>query len=160
MRSKNLEKIVIATGVGQQRLSSQFDSSFLPEVTKELALITGQKPTQCLAKQSIAGFKLRAGNLVGLKVTLRGKRMQDFLYRMVNVALPRVRDFRGINPKQIDGEGNLTIGVRDHSVFPEIIPEDSKHDFGFQVTLVSNASDPGEALEFFKEIGIPLMTKK
>ncbi len=160
MRSKNLEKIVIATGVGQQRLSSQFDSSFLPEVTKELALITGQKPTQCLAKQSIAGFKLRAGNLVGLKVTLRGKRMQDFLYRMVNVALPRVRDFRGINPKQIDGEGNLTIGVRDHSVFPEIIPEDSKHDFGFQVTLVSNVSDPGEALEFFKEIGIPLMTKK
>jgi len=160
MRSKNLEKIVIATGVGQQRLNSQFDSSFLPEVMKELALITGQKPAQCLAKQSIAGFKLRAGDLVGLKVTLRGKRMKDFLHRMINVALPRVRDFRGINPKQIDGEGNLTIGFRDHSVFSEIVPEDSKHDFGFQVTLVSNVSDPGEALEFFGEIGIPLMRKK
>jgi large subunit ribosomal protein L5 len=159
MRNKNLEKIVIATGVGKQRLGSQFDSSFLPELMKDLAAITGQKPAQCLAKQSIAGFKLRAGNLIGLKITLRGKRMDDFLYRMINVALPRVRDFRGIDPKQIDGGGNLTIGFRDHSVFPEIVPEDSKHDFGFQVTLVSDINDPKEALEFFKKTGVPLMKK-
>ena len=160
MRSKNLEKIVIATGVGKQRLSSQFDSSFLPEVMKGLALITGQRPAQCLAKKSISGFKLRAGDLVGLKVTLRGKRMEDFLYRMINIALPRVRDFRGVNPKQMDGRGNLTIGFVDHSVFPEIIPEDSKHDFSLQVTLVSDISDPEEALEFFKKAGIPLMRQK
>ncbi|MDD5710543.1 MAG: 50S ribosomal protein L5 [Candidatus Colwellbacteria bacterium] len=160
MRSENLEKIIIATGLGQQRQSSQFESSFLPEIMKELALITGQKPVQCLAKQSIAGFKLRAGNLVGLRVTLRGKRMADFLYRMVNIALPRVRDFRGIDPKQIDSEGNLTIGFRDHSVFPEIIPEESKHDFGFQVTLVSRVDNSRKAIEFFEGIGIPFMKKK
>jgi large subunit ribosomal protein L5 len=160
MQSKNLEKIVIATGVGKQRLNSQFDTSFLPGVMKDLALITGQKPVQCLAKQSISGFKLRAGNLVGLKVTLRGKRMEDFLYRMVNIALPRVKDFRGIDPKQIDREGNLTIGFRDHSVFPEIVSEDSKFDFGLQITLVSNAKDPKVAVDSFRKMGVPLMEKK
>lgn len=160
MRGENLEKIVIAAGIGQQRLDSQFESSFLPEIINKLAFITGQKPAQCLAKQSIAGFKLRAGNLVGLKTTLRGKRMEDFLYRMINIALPRVRDFRGINPKQVDSEGNLTIGFKDHSVFPEIIPEDSRHDFGFQVTLVSNLKHSAQALRFFEAIGIPFMKTK
>lgn len=160
MRSKSLEKIVVATGVGKLRQNSQFDSSILPEITRDLTAITGQKPANRPARKSIAGFKLREGNLVGLKVTLRGKRMNDFLYRMINIALPRVRDFRGINPRQIDREGNLTIGFRDHTVFSEIVSEDVKHDFGFQVTLVSNVKDKDEAFEFFKELGIPFIKDK
>ena len=102
MRIKKLEKIIIATGLGKFRQDSQFDSTILPEITAELAKIAGQKPSPRPARKSIAGFKLREGNLVGLKVTLRGKRMKDFFSKMINVALPRVRDFRGINPKQID----------------------------------------------------------
>ncbi|MFH1694450.1 MAG: 50S ribosomal protein L5 [Patescibacteria group bacterium] len=160
MRSKNLEKIIVATGVGKLRQNSQFDSTILPEMIKDLAAITGQKPVSRPARKSIAGFKLREGNLVGLKITLRGKRMRDFLNRLVNVVLPRVRDFRGIDPKQIDREGNLTIGFRDHNVFPEISPEDTKHDFGLQVTLVSSVKDAGEAYDFYKELGVPLMDKK
>jgi len=151
----NLKKIVIATGVGKMAQNAQFEANALPEIQKDLAAITGQKPQSRPAKKSIAGFKLREGTLVGLRVTLRGKRMEDFLNRMVNVALPRVRDFRGINPRQIDQEGNLTIGFRDHTVFPEIVPEDSKVDFGFQVTLVSKTSDPAEARKVFEELGVP-----
>ncbi|PIR97784.1 MAG: 50S ribosomal protein L5 [Candidatus Colwellbacteria bacterium CG10_big_fil_rev_8_21_14_0_10_42_22] len=156
MRSKKLEKIIVATGLGRLSQDSQFEASILPEITKALSQITGQKPSNCPAKKSIAGFKIRAGNLVGLKVTLRGKRMNDFLFRMINIVLPRVRDFRGIDPKQIDEGGNLTIGFRDHNVFPEISPEDSKHNFGLQVTLVSGLKDKREAYEFFKKIGVPL----
>lgn len=155
MQRKDLEKIVVAIGVGKLRQNAQFETQILPEITKDLTAITGQKPQQRPAKQSIAGFKLRAGNMVGLRVTLRGARMQDFLSRMVNVALPRVRDFRGISPKQIDNAGNLTIGIREHTVFPEISPEDSKFDFGFEVTLVSGAKNKEEARTIFEKLGIP-----
>jgi len=155
MQSQDLDKIVIATGVGKMAQNAQFEANMLPELNKELSAITGQKPQSRPAKRSIAGFKLREGSLVGLKVTLRGKRMEDFLYRMVNVALPRVRDFRGIDPKQIDQEGNLTIGFRDNSVFPEIVPEESKMDFGFQVTLVSKAKNKEEARALFEKLGMP-----
>src|SRR3989338_3079508 len=116
MQRKDLEKIVVAVGVGKLRQNAKFENNILPEIIKDLTAITGQKPQPRPAKQSIAGFKLREGNMVGLRVTLRDKRMYDFLGRMVNVALPRVRDFRGINPKQIDNAGNLTIGVREHTV--------------------------------------------
>lgn len=156
MQSKTLEKIVVATGVGRLRDMAQFEDAVLPAMSQELALITGQKPEPRLARKSIAGFKLREGSIVGLRVTLRGQRMRDFLERLTKIALPRVRDFRGINPRQIDGEGNLTIGFRDHTVFPEITPEDSKFNFGFQITLVSGIRDRGEAAEFFKSLGVPL----
>ena len=155
MQRKDLEKIVVAVGVGKLRQNAQFENSILPEIIKDLTAITGQKPQPRPAKQSIAGFKLREGNMVGLRVTLRDKRMYDFLGRMVNVALPRVRDFRGINPKQIDNAGNLTIGVREHTVFPEISPEDSKYDFGFQVTFVSGVKDKEKAKAVFEKLGIP-----
>ncbi len=155
MRGKDLEKIIVATGVGKAAQNAQFEANILPELNKDLAAITGQKPQPRPAKKSIAGFKLRQGQMVGLRVTLRGKRMHDFLNRMVNVALPRVRDFRGINPRQIDEQGNLTIGFHDHTVFPEIVPEDSKVDFGFQVTLVSGVRDKKEARELFEKLGIP-----
>ena len=155
MQSKDLEKIVVAVGVGKLRQNAQFENGILPEIIKDLTAITGQKPQPRPAKQSIAGFKLREGSMVGLRVTLRDKRMRDFLGRMVNVALPRVRDFRGINPKQIDNAGNLTMGFREHTVFPEISPEDSKFDFGFEVTLVSGAKNKDQARALFEKIGIP-----
>ena len=155
MQSKDLEKIVVGIGVGKLRQNAQFENSILPEIPKDIAAITGQKPQPRPAKQSIAGFKLREGNMVGLKVTLRGKRMRDFLARMVNVALPRVRDFRGIDPKQIDNAGNLTIGFREHTVFPEISPEESKFDFGFQVTLVSGTKNKEQARAVFDKLNIP-----
>ena len=155
MQRKDLEKIVVAVGVGKLRQNAQFENNILPEIIKDLTAITGQKPQPRPAKQSIAGFKLREGNMVGLRVTLRDKRMYDFLGRMVNVALPRVRDFRGINPKQIDNAGNLTIGVREHTVFPEISPEDSKYDFGFEVTFVSGVKDKEKAKAVFEKLGIP-----
>ena len=155
MQRKDLEKIVVAVGVGKLRQNAQFENNILPEIIKDLTAITGQKPQPRPAKQSIAGFKLREGNMVGLRVTLRDKRMYDFLGRMVNIALPRVRDFRGINPKQIDNAGNLTIGVREHTVFPEISPEDSKYDFGFEVTFVSGVKDKEKAKAVFEKLGIP-----
>ena len=142
------------------RDNAQFEATILPEISRELALITGQKPEPRPARKSIAGFKIREGNIVGLRVILRGRRMRDFLERLVKVALPRVRDFRGINHNQIDGEGNLTIGFRDHTVFPEITPEDSKFNFGFQVTLVSGIKNPDEAYAFFKGLGVPLTEKE
>ncbi|OGY57037.1 MAG: 50S ribosomal protein L5 [Candidatus Colwellbacteria bacterium RBG_13_48_8] len=157
MQSHHLKKIVIATGVGRLRQNAQFEASILPEMMKDLSLITGQKPAPCPARKSIAGFKIRQGNLVGLKVTLRGRRMNDFLHRLINITLPRVRDFRGIEPKQIDKEGSLNIGFREHVVFPEIIPEESKFDFGLQVTLVSGIKDPVKAYHFFRdELKLPL----
>src|SRR3989344_1199079 len=155
MQSKDLEKIVVGIGVGKLRQNAQFESGILPEITKDIAAITGQKPQPRPAKKSIAGFKLREGNMVGLKVTLRGKRMRDFLARMVNIALPRVRDFRGIDPKQIDTAGNLTIGFREHTVFPEISPEEPKFDFGFQVTLVSGTKNKEQARAVFDKLNIP-----
>ncbi|PIR98456.1 MAG: 50S ribosomal protein L5 [Candidatus Colwellbacteria bacterium CG10_big_fil_rev_8_21_14_0_10_41_28] len=159
MQGNRLEKIVVATGVGRLRQQQQFDSSIYPEIIEGLETITGQKPSPRPARKSIAAFKLREGNIVGLKVTLRGKRMRDFFNKVVNVALPRVRDFRGIDPKQIDREGNLTIGFRDNTVFPEVSPEDTKRAFGFQVTLVSDAKDWDEAYDFYKSLGVPLQEK-
>jgi len=137
MQSHKLEKIVVSVGIGKMRGSNaQFDDKVLPEVMKELSLIFGQKPAFRKAKKSIAGFKSRQGDIVGIIATLRGRRMQDFLSRLINVTLPRVRDFRGIDVKNFDSRGNLTIGVKEHIVFPEINPESSKVNLGLEITLV------------------------
>lgn len=154
-----LEKIVVNVGIGKLSQQPNFEDKILPEVIKELSLITGQKPFICKAKKSIAGFKVRAGQIVGLKVTLRRQKMKDFLSRLVNIALPRVRDFKGINLKSIDGKGNLTIGIKEHTVFPEINPETSKVDFGLEISIVSNAKNREEAIELYRELGIPLKLK-
>lgn len=154
-----LEKIVVNVGIGKLSQQPNFEDKILPEVIKEVSLITGQKPFICKAKKSIAGFKVRAGQIVGLKVTLRRQKMKDFLSRLVNIALPRVRDFKGINLKSIDGKGNLTIGIKEHTVFPEINPETSKVDFGLEISIVSNAKNREEAIEFYRELGIPLKLK-
>lgn len=156
MPGYRLEKIVVATGLGKLRQRPQFEESFLPEIKKEMALITGQEPAITKAKQSVAGFKVREGDIVGLKVTLRGQKMKDFSTRLIGFVLPRIRDFRGLDPKSIDAQGNLTIPIREHTVFPEINPDEIKVDFGLEVTLVSNVKKSEEALKFYKELGVPL----
>jgi len=156
---KNLEKVVVNVGVG--RLSSQpnFEDKILPEITKELSLITGQKAATRPATQSIAGFKTRAGTIVGLKTTLRGNRLQEFLKKLIHVVLPRVRDFRGIKTSAVDAGGNLTIGIKEHLVFPEISPELSKVNFGMEVTIVPKISSPEKSFELYKSLGIPFSKK-
>ena len=156
---KNLEKIVVNAGIG--RLSSQpnFEDKVLPELMKELSLITGQKPATRSAKVSIAGFKLRAGTIIGLKVTLRGKKMAEFLKRLTRSALPRVRDFRGLKIESVDKSGNLTIGLKEQLIFPEISPETSKVTFGIEITLVPKVRDRDRTVALYKELGIPFSKK-
>ena len=152
----NIEKILVSVGVGKKRQQANFDEKILPEITKELALITGQKPSPRQAKKSIAGFKLRQGEVVGLLITLRGKRMEDFFTRFVSYALPRVMDFRGIDLKNVDGVGNLNVGLKEQFIFPEINPEDSRVTFGLQVTMVPYIKNREKAIDFYKSVGVPL----
>lgn len=156
MQRSHLEKVVVSTGLGRMRQRPGFEEKILPEIVKEMALITGQKPAPRQARKSIAGFKVRAGDVIGLSTTLRGKRMKDFVKRLVEVALPRIRDFRGIDPKRIDEQGNLTIGLREHIVFPEVNPDETKIDFGLEVTLVTSTKDKEESIKLLKELGVPL----
>lgn len=155
--TKKLEKVVVNSGIG--RISSQagFEDKILPLLMKEFAMITGQKPSTRPARISISGFKLRGGTVVGLSVTLRGKRMHDFLAKLNGAVLPRIRDFRGIPLKNIDQAGNLNIGIKDHLVFPEISAELSKTNFGMQVTVVPKAIKSREdAVALYREMGVPL----
>lgn len=147
-----IEKTIVNVGIG----SSLKDEKTQETISKDLTLITGQKPAPTLAKKAISGFKIRKGMTIGLKVTLRGKRMFDFLSRLINIALPRTRDFRGLDPKSVDEGGNLTIGIKEHIIFPEISPEDIKRIFGLEVTVVSNTKKREEALELFKLLGFPI----
>ena len=159
MQRHRLEKIVVSVGVGRMRQNAQFEDKILPSIVEELALITGQKAATRAAKKSIAGFKSREGDVIGLTTTLRGKRMQDFLNRLVNIAFPRVRDFRGVDLEHFDGRGNLTIGFREHTVFPEINSETSRTNFGLQVTLVTDVKNKEDGIVFLRELGIPLKAK-
>jgi len=110
------------------------------------------------ARKSISTFKLREGNIIGVKVTLRGKKMYDFIEKLVNITLPRSRDFQGIPQKSVDGKGHLTIGVKEHIVFPEVKPESSKIIFGLEITVVVDAKNREEAIELYKLLGFPLKT--
>lgn len=152
---KKIEKIVINVGTGRLSAQPNFEEKVLPAVVEELASITGQKPSARSAKKSIAGFKLRMGTTVGLKTTLRKKRMSEFLKKLINTALPRVRDFRGVKTTAIDSDGNLTIGLKEHLVFPEINPETSKTSFGLEITIVPKFRDKEKAVELYKELGMP-----
>lgn len=151
-----LKKIVVNVGVGRLSQQSNFEEKILPEIIKDLSLITGQKPTAAKAKKSIAGFKTRAGQTVGLKTTLRGQRMYNFLDKLNSASFPRVKDFRGINLKNIDENGNLTIGLKEHVIFPEINIEISKIDFGLEISIVSSAKNKEEATELYRQLGLPL----
>lgn len=150
-------KIVVNVGVGKMRSLAQFDDKVLPLIEGELATITGQKPAERKARISIAGFKIREGEVVGLQTTLRGDRMMDFFTRVVNTALPRVRDFRGLNLSNVDEHGNLNIGLREQTVFPEIVAEKSIYSFGIQITVVPKKRMKKEdAIDLYRSLGVPL----
>ncbi|MEK7136645.1 MAG: 50S ribosomal protein L5 [Patescibacteria group bacterium] len=145
-----LVKVVISSGTGKAK-----DKKRNELVADRLSKITGQKAALRGAKQSIATFKLRQGDIIGVAVTLRGPRMYKFLDKLFNIAMPRMRDFKGYTETSVDGMGNLTIGIREHIVFPETTDEEIKDVFGMSVTIVTTAKDKKEALEFFKQIGFP-----
>ena len=156
-----LEKVIVNCGFGGVIASKtgQEREKLLEYITQDMALITGQKPALREAKKSISGFKLRKGAVVGAMVTLRGKRMYDFLERLIYVALPRSRDFRGINQKSIDQKGNLNIGFREQIVFPEITAEKEKSIFGLEVTVVTTAKSRKEGIKLLKLLGFPIKIK-
>jgi large subunit ribosomal protein L5 len=157
MNVSAISKVVISSGLGRTRqTNAQFDDKVLPEIMSEFAAIVGQKPAVRKAKKSIAGFKLRQNETVGIVATLRGKRKDDFLLKLANVVLPRLRDFRGISASHLDKAGNLSIGFKDQSVFPEINPEASKWNFGLEVSIVAKFKDKDAAIDFYRKIGIPL----
>lgn len=147
-----MKKIVINVGTGT---AIKKDKNKNDAISLRLAKITGQKVALRGAKQSISSFKIRQGDPIGIVVTMRGKRMYAFLEKLINVALPRTKDFRGITPKAVDNIGNLTIGIKEHTIFPETADEDIKDVFGMAMTLVSSAKDKKEGLTFFELIGIP-----
>ena len=147
-----IKKVVINTGFNP----TVKDEKTQGEIANDLSLITGQKPVPCQAKKGIAGFKTREGMIIGLKVTLRGRRMYDFLEKLIHVVLPRGRDFRGLEHKNVDQNGNLNIGIKEQIIFPEISAESAKNIFGLEVSVVTNAKDYKKGLELFKQLGFPI----
>lgn len=158
MAVPKIEKVIINSGFGRMiaEKTSDEQKKVCDAVLNDLSLITGQKPNLTRAKKSISSFKIRQGLPVGARVTLRGKRMLDFLERLIYVGLPRSRDFRGIDQKSIDKKGNLTVGIKEHICFPEVSPEKVKSIFGFEVTIVSTAKKREEGLELLKLLGFPI----
>ena len=156
---EHIKKMVVNVGLGKFRNLSSFEDKVLPEVVKEIALITGQKPSYRPAKKSIAGCKTRQGDTIGLQVTLRGKRMEDFFARLINFVLPRVKDFRGLDVRNVDHDGNLNIGFKDQFVFPEIVPEKASVNFGLQVTFVTDLKNREKAIDFYRRVLVPLKNK-
>lgn len=134
------------------------DAKFLETAEKTLTRITGQKPVSTKSRKSISGFKIREGMVVGMKVTLRGKRMWDFLSKLIWVSLPRVRDFRGLSPDAFDGRGNYSIGFKEHIAFPEIRSDEIEVIHGLQVTIATSAKNDKEARSLLKNMGLPLRT--
>lgn len=150
-----IEKVVVNSCVNANTDVKQA----LEDVKAELALITGQKPFETRSKKSIANFKLRQYQAIGAKVTLRGARMYEFLERLIKMALPRIRDFRGISPRAFDGNGNYTLGVADQSIFPEVELDKIKRNIGFDVTIVTTATTNAEAKSLLAEMGMPFTDK-
>lgn len=151
MEIPKLEKIVINIGVGD----GSHDEKMIEAATRDLEAISGQHPVVTKAKHSIAGFKLREGQSIGTKVTLRGENMYIFLEKLITVALPRVRDFRGVSPKAFDGKGNYTLGIKDQLIFPEIEYDNVVKLRGMDIVFVTTAKTNEEALELLKGFGIP-----
>jgi len=148
-----VERVVVNVGLGRMSQKPSFSDKILPEIIEQVASICGQRPSNRAAKKSIAGFKLREGQVIGLAATLRGARMYDLIEKIVGIAYPRVRDFRGISLKNIDKAGNLNLGFRDQVVFPEINMDTSSVDFGLQITLVCKAKSREDAIELYKKLG-------
>lgn len=158
MAIPRISKVVISSGFGKLMTGKTSDEQkkAAAAISDSLAEITGQKPILTKAKKSISSFKLREGMLVGAKVVLRGKKMYDFLERVISIAIPRLRDFRGIDPRNFDKDGNLTFGLKECTVFPEIAPEKTKINFGLEITVVTNCGDKNRGIEFLRLMGFPL----
>ena len=152
MAAPRLEKIILNVGTGTGLKKDKNKNDF---VSDRLAKITGQKTALRGAKKSISSFKVSQGDPIGVIVTLRGKRMYAFLEKLINVALPRTKDFRGINRTAVDSIGNLTLGIKEHTIFPETADEDIKDVFGLSITLVSSAKNKAEGTAFFELLGMP-----
>lgn len=152
MQGVRIEKVIVSTGVGKKR-----DKKQLELIEDRLAKITGQKAAVRVAKQSVASFKVREGDTVGLQVTMRGTRMYDFLDKLIHIALPRTRDFRGLSAGAIDEMGNITLGLKENTIFPETGDEDLKDVFGLAITIVTTAKSKAEAEAFFRHLGLPLI---
>ena len=151
MAVPKIDNIVLNMGVGDATQNSKL----LDEAVEELGLIAGQKPLITKAKKSIAGFRLREGMSIGAKVTLRGTRMYDFLDKLINVSLPRVRDFHGVSNKSFDGHGNYTLGVREQLIFPEIDYDKVNHVRGLDIVIVTTANSDEEGHELLAQMGMP-----
>lgn len=151
MQVPKLQKITLNVGLGR----GVKEASFVDVVEQSLTRITGQKPVKTLAKKSISNFKIRQGMVIGMKVTLRGKKMYDFVNKLVHITLPRVRDFRGISPKTVDVQGNMSIGLKENIAFPEIKAEDISHMHGLQITMTTSAKNKQQALALFEALGMP-----
>ncbi len=156
MEVPKIQKVMINVGIGKYLK----DSKFVESIKRDLSAIAGQAPVETKARKSVAGFKIREQQVIGMAITLRGQRMYDFLDKLISIALPRVKDFRGVNPKGFDGRGNYHLGLKEHIVFPEISNEALEHIFGLQVSIVTNAGkdEPARALltamnfPFIKEV--------
>jgi len=152
MAIPKIEKVIVNTGIG--RLTKE--GKVVERIEKDLTMIVGQKLVFRKAKKSISGFKLREGVNVGISVTLRGKKMYDFLDRLISISLPRSRDFRGIDPNNFDKMGNLNFGIKESSIFPEINYENIKDVFGLEVTVVTTAKNREQGIELLKQMGFPI----
>lgn len=152
MAAPHLEKIVINIGTGTMVKKDKNKNDFIID---RISKITGQKAVTRGAKKSIASFKIRQGDAVGVVVTLRGSKMYSFLEKLVNVSLPRTKDFRGVNRSGVDSIGNLTLGIKEHTIFPETADEDIKDVFGMAITVVSSSKNKKEGMTFFELLGIP-----
>ncbi len=151
MEVPKVEKIILNMGVGE----AKDNQKLLDSAVNELSIITGQKPIVTKARKSIANFKLREGMNIGAKVTLRGEKMYDFLDKLVNISLPRVRDFRGISPKSFDGRGNYALGIKEQLIFPEINYDDVEHIRGLDIIIVTTAETDEEGKAFLQLMGMP-----
>ena len=151
MQVPRITKVVINSGIG----SVEDRKAVAEEVANEVGIITRQRPVLTKAKNAISNFKLRAGDVVGVKVTLRNRQMYEFLERLLKVAIPTIRDFRGVSPKAFDGRGNYTLGINDQTIFPEIELDKVKRTTGFDISFVTSARTDDEARELLKEMGMP-----
>lgn len=162
MEVPRLEKVMINCGYGKQAAGKTKDDQkkIAAAIARDLSIISGQKAILTKSRHSISSFKLREGQEIGCKATLRKKRMYDFLERIINVTLPRTRDFQGLPPGGMDKFGNYSFGIREHIAFPEISPEKVNFIFGFQITVVTTAESKEEGLELLKLLGMPMRSEK
>jgi large subunit ribosomal protein L5 len=156
LEAPRILKVAVNTGIGKYLK----DSNQIKEIVDSISAITGQHPVMAKSKKSIAGFKTREGLEIGVAVNMRGKRMWDFLEILVGAAIPRIRDFQGIKETAVDKSGNLNIGIKEHLIFPQIMPERVKNIFSLQVNVVTNTSNREKGMALFRLLGFPIETKE